>query len=476
MANDSRPIRTRFAPSPTGDLHIGGVRTALFAWLAARASGGQFVLRIEDTDQARSTTESVQAILDGIRWLGLDPDEGPYYQSQRMERYREGVCRLLESGQAYRCYCSRERIDQLREQALASGTKPRYDGHCRNLESAPDGVEPIIRFRNPDSGSVQFRDRVRGLIDVANTELDDLVIMRADGTPTYNFAVVVDDLDMKINLVVRGDDHINNTPRQINIYRALGSEPPEFAHVPMILGEDGARLSKRHGAASVMAWREDGYLPEAIINYLARLGWSHGDQEVFSRSELIELFDLASVQHKPARFDRAKLNWLNQHYLRDGSFEQVEPELVWHLQRAGLDTETGPALADLLDVQAERVETLVELVERSRPFFEDFAEYDATAAKKQLRPAAAEALSVLRSRLVTLEDWRPERLKDAVQATVDELGIGFGKIGMPLRVALMGQAESPSIDRTLWLMGRERSLGRIDRALAHIAARAAATP
>ncbi len=474
MTHSTRPIRTRFAPSPTGDLHIGGARTALFAWLAARASGGQFLLRIEDTDQARSTDESVAAILDGIRWLGLDPDEGPYFQSQRMDRYREVVDGLLESGHAYRCYCSRERIDQLRERALASGSKPRYDGHCRDLETVPDGVEPIIRFRNPDSGSVQFTDRVRGLIEVANTELDDLVIMRADGTPTYNFAVVVDDLDMNINLVIRGDDHINNTPRQINIYRALGSEPPEFAHVPMILGEDGARLSKRHGAASVMAWREDGYLPDAIVNYLARLGWSHGDQEVFSRSELIELFDIGSVQHKPARFDRAKLNWLNQHYLRESPFEQVEAELTWHLQRAGLNVSSDLALADLLAVQAERVETLVELVERSRPFFEDFAEYDATAAKKQLRPVAAEPLEVLRGRLSALEDWQPEQLKAAVQATVDELGIGFGKIGMPLRVALMGQGESPSIDKTLWLIGRERSLQRIDRALAHIAARAAA--
>ena len=474
MARDTRPIRTRFAPSPTGFLHIGGARTALFCWLAARATGGQFVLRIEDTDRQRSTAESVQAILDGMAWLDLDADEGPFYQSERMARYREVIDRLLENGQAYRCYCSKERLEKLREQAMDAGEKPRYDGHCRNLEQAPEGVEPVIRFRNPLEGSVAFDDRVRGRIEVSNAELDDLVIMRADGSPTYNFAVVIDDLDMDINLVIRGDDHINNTPRQINIYRALDVEPPEFGHVPMILGDDGARLSKRHGAVSVMSYREQGYLPDAMINYLARLGWSHGDQEIFSRTELIELFDIADVNHKASRFDTAKLNWLNQHYLREGDRDQVHSELVWHLQRAGLHAESGPPLADLISVQAERVETLVELVERSRPFYEDFSDYEHTAAKKHLRPVAGEPLENLRNRLAGLGHWRAEDLQAAVQATVDELEIGFGKIGMPLRVALMGHGESPAIDKTLWLMGRERTLARIDRALAHIADRAAA--
>lgn len=474
MARDTQSIRTRFAPSPTGFLHIGGARTALFCWLAARATGGQFVLRIEDTDRERSTAESVQAILDGMAWLGLDADEGPYFQSERMDRYREVVDRLLESGQAYRCYCSKERLETLREKAMNAGEKPRYDGRCRDLKEAPEGVDPVIRFRNPLDGTVAFDDRVRGRIEVSNGELDDLVIMRADGFPTYNFAVVIDDLDMNINLVIRGDDHINNTPRQINIYRALEAEAPEFAHVPMILGDDGARLSKRHGAVSVMAWREQGYLPDAMINYLARLGWSHGDQEVFSRAELIELFDIADVNHKASRFDTMKLNWLNQHYMREGDRDQVHAELVWHLQRAGLHAESGPPLADLIPVQAERVETLVELVERSRPFFEDFSDYEPGAAKKHLRPVAGEPLEVLRGRLSDLEDWAPENLQGAVQATVDELEIGFGKIGMPLRVALMGHGESPSIDKTLWLMGRERTLARIDRALAYIADRAAA--
>jgi glutamyl-tRNA synthetase len=474
MSRDSQPIRTRFAPSPTGFLHIGGARTALFCWLAARATQGQFVLRIEDTDRQRSTAESVQAILDGMAWLGLDADEGPFYQSERMDRYREVVDDLLESGQAYRCYCSKERLERLREEAMDAGDKPRYDGHCRDLEQAPEGVEPVIRFRNPLEGSVTFDDRVRGRIEVSNAELDDLVIMRADGSPTYNFAVVIDDLDMNINLVIRGDDHINNTPRQINIYRALGAEPPEFGHVPMILGDDGARLSKRHGAVSVMAWRDQGYVPDALVNYLARLGWSHGDQEVFSRDELIELFDIADVNHKASRFDMQKLNWLNQHYLREGDRDQIHSELVWHFQRAGLHAENGPPLADLIDVQADRAETLVELVERSRPFYEEFSNYEHGAAKKHLRPVAGEPLEALKKRLVELSHWTPEELQAAVQATVDELGIGFGKIGMPLRVALMGHGESPSIDKTLWLMGRERVLARIDRALAHIADRAAA--
>ena len=466
------PIRSRFAPSPTGFLHIGGARTALFAWLAARASGGQFVLRIEDTDRERSTPESVQAILDGMAWLGLDHDEGPFYQSERFDRYRELVDQLLAEGKAYRCYCSKERLEALREAAMKAGEKPRYDGHCRDLAEPPEGIVPVIRFRNPDEGTVVFEDRVRGPIEVANSELDDLVIMRGDGTPTYNFAVVVDDIDMNINLVIRGDDHINNTPRQINIYKALGAEPPVFAHVPMILGDDGARLSKRHGAVGVMAWREQGYTPEALINYLARLGWSHGDDEVFSRQQLIELFRIDDVNRKPSRFDTEKLNWLNQHYLREGEREPVLAELAWHLQQAGLTADQGPPLGDLLAVQAERVETLVELVEQSRPFFEDFEQFEAGAAKKHLRPVAGEPLAALRERLANLEDWTPDSLQAAVQATADALEIGFGKIGMPLRVALMGHGQSPAINQTLWLVGKERSLSRIDQAIAWIEQRA----
>jgi len=472
MTSQASPIRTRFAPSPTGFLHIGGARTALFCQLAARATGGDFILRIEDTDRERSTQASVQAILDGMAWLGLVPDEGPIYQSQRLDRYREAVDQLLAAGLAYRCYCSRERLEGLREEAMAAGLKPRYDGHCRDLTEAPEGIEPVIRFRNPDDGSVVFEDQVRGRIEVANAELDDLVIMRADGTPTYNFAVVVDDIDMRINLVIRGDDHINNTPRQINIYRALGVEPPDFAHVPMILGDDGQRLSKRHGAVGVMAWREQGYLPDAMINYLARLGWSHGDQEVFSRAELVELFRIQDVNRKASRFDTEKLKWLNQHYLREGDREQVLSELLWHLEHAGLQPAAGPDPVDLIKIQAERFDTLVDLVEQSRPFYADFDEFEPGAAKKHLRLVALDPLAALHARLQSLADWEPEALQATVQATADELGIGFGKIGMPLRVALMGHGQSPAINQTLWLIGRERSLARIVRALAWIGERA----
>ena len=473
-SDESTAIRTRFAPSPTGFLHIGGARTALFCWLAARASGGEFILRIEDTDRERSTAESVQAILDGLAWLELEPDEGPFYQSERMHLYQAAVKRLLEAGAAYRCYCSRERLEKLREAALERGEKPRYDGHCRRLEHPPEGVEPVIRFRNPDSGSVAFRDRVRGPIEFDNRELDDLVIQRTDGTPTYNFAVVVDDLDMRINLVIRGDDHINNTPRQINLYHALGAEPPQFAHVPMILGDDGARLSKRHGAVGVLAWREMGYLPDAMVNYLARLGWSHGDHEQFSRGDLVELFRIEDVNRKASRFDVEKLNWLNQYYLRTLPAERVAPEVDWHLRRAGLDPADGPSPADLLKVQAERCETLVEVVAQSRPFYSDFEEFDSGAAKKHLRPIAAEPLLAVRQRLADTE-WTPEALGQAVHATAESLGIGMGKIGQPLRVALTGHGQSPSIDQTLWLIGRDRALARIDRALEFISGRAAAS-
>jgi len=470
--SESNPIRTRFAPSPTGFLHIGGARTALFCWLAARATGGEFILRIEDTDRARSTDESVQAILDGLAWLELVPDEGPYYQTDRFELYNAAVERLLEQGRAYRCYCSKERLESLREEAIANGDKPRYDGHCRDRCDTPEGSTPVIRFRNPDSGTVHFVDRVRGPIEVANAELDDLVIQRGDGTPTYNFAVVIDDLEMRINLVIRGDDHINNTPRQINLYHALGAEPPQFAHVPMILGDDGARLSKRHGAVGVLAWRELGYLPDALVNYLARLGWSHGDQEQFSRAELIEMFRIEDVNRKASRFDTEKLNWLNQHYLRSLPAERVQPELEWHLQRAGLDPAAGPAAADLLAVQAERCQTLVELVEQSRPFYADYDDFEPGAAKKHLRPVAGEPLAAVREALDG-SDWTVEALGQAVHRTAEQMNIGMGKIGQPLRVALMGHGSSPSIDQTLWLVGRERALARIDRALAFIEARAA---
>jgi glutamyl-tRNA synthetase len=467
-------VKTRFAPSPTGYLHVGGARTALFCYLQARATGGVFILRIEDTDLERSTPESVQAILDGMEWLGLDYDEGPYYQTKRFGRYAEVVQQLLDEDKAYHCYCSKERTDALREEQMKTGLKPRYDGHCRDGAEPVAGVKPVVRFKNPREGDVVLDDLVRGRIVISNTELDDLVIARPDGSPTYNFTVVVDDMDMEVSLVIRGDDHINNTPRQINIYRALGAELPEFGHVPMILGEDGARLSKRHGAVGVLQYREDGYLPQALLNYLVRLGWSHGDQEIFSREEMIAAFDLKDVNRKASAFNTEKLDWLNQHYMKSLPPEEVAGHLVWYFEKAGINPDNGPALADLVSVQAGRVKTLREMTDQSRGFYEDFDEFDAGAARKHLRPVAEDALKAIGSRLAELDTWKPERLDEVVRLTAGELEVGLGKIAQPLRVALTGTAISPSIDKTLWLTGRERSLVRIERALQYVMARAAA--
>ncbi|MEE4293159.1 MAG: glutamate--tRNA ligase [Xanthomonadales bacterium] len=468
-------MRTRFAPSPTGYLHVGGARTALFCYLQARHAGGKFILRIEDTDLERSTPESVQAILEGMEWMGLDYDEGPFYQTQRFGRYAEVVQQLLDEGQAYHCYCSKERIGTLREEAMKAGLKPRYDGHCRAGAEPVDGVKPVVRFKNPQGGSVVFEDRVRGRISISNDELDDLVIARPDGSPTYNFTVVVDDMDMEVSLVIRGDDHINNTPRQINIYRALGAEPPEFAHVPMILGDDGARLSKRHGAVSVLQYRDDGYLPQALVNYLVRLGWSHGDQEVFSREEMISLFDIDDVNRKASAFSTDKLDWLNQHYMRELPAAEVAKHLAFQFDALGIDADNGPALEDLVGVQADRVKTLKEMAEVSRMFYEDFDEFDANAAKKHLRPVALEPLQAVLAKLEVLDDWAVEALDGIVRGTAEELEAGMGKIAQPLRVALAGSAVSPSIDKTLLLVGRERSLARVRKAIAFVEARAAAS-
>lgn len=466
-------LRTRFAPSPTGYLHVGGARTALYCWLETRSEGGVFILRIEDTDLQRSTPESVQAILDGMNWLGLDYDEGPFYQTQRFERYAEVTRKLLDEGKAYHCYCSKERLEALREEQMAAGRKPRYDGLCRERQEPVAGIEPVVRFRNPLVGHVAFQDRVRGRISVSNEELDDLVIARPDGSPTYNFTVVVDDIDMGCSLVIRGDDHINNTPRQINIYEALDATPPQFAHVPMILGEDGGRLSKRHGAVGVMEYRDMGYLPEALLNYLVRLGWSHGDQEIFSRQEMIDLFSIDDVNRKAAAFDHEKLNWLNQHWMRTLEPDVVGKQLLPQLEALGLDVSCGPRPADLVSVQAERVHTLKEMAEQSRMYYEDFEAFDAGAAKKHLRGVAEGPLRAIRESLAALDDWNPEALDAAVLETAAALDVGMGKIAQPLRVALTGSGMSPSINLTLWLVGRERSLERIDTALAFIAGRLA---
>ena len=464
-------IRTRFAPSPTGYLHIGGARTALFAWLYARKHGGKFVLRIEDTDLERSTEESVNAILEGMAWLGLDYDEGPFYQTHRFDRYEEVIQQLLDDGKAYRCSCSKERIEKLREEQMAAKEKPRYDGRCRGQDVSAD--EPhVIRFANPQEGEVVFDDLVRGSITVQNKELDDLIIKRTDGSPTYNLSVVVDDLDMKISHVIRGDDHINNTPRQINILKAMGHDAPTYAHVPMILGEDGARLSKRHGATSVIDYREMGYLPEALMNYLVRLGWSSGDQELFTLDEMISLFDVVDVNKAPSTFNTEKLQWINHQYLKEDDASRVAQLLSVHLGNLGIDPSEGPNLEDVVVAQRERAQTLIELAEVSQFYYQDFEEFDEKMAKKQLRPVAAEVLQTAQTALNALDNWNIEAIHDVIHGVADELGIKMGKVGTPLRVAVTGGAPSPSLDLTVYLIGKEACNRRIDKALEYIANRA----
>jgi glutamyl-tRNA synthetase len=463
-------IKTRFAPSPTGYLHVGGVRTALFSWLYARKHGGRFVLRIEDTDLERSTQESVNAILEGMTWLGLEYDEGPFYQTHRFERYNEVVGRLLDKGRAYRCNCSRERLEALREQQMARKEKPRYDGHCRECDISAEGPH-VIRFRNPRDGDVVIDDLIRGRIVVANAELDDLVIRRTDGSPTYNLTVVVDDHDMGITHVIRGDDHINNTPRQINMLHALDWDVPRYAHLPMILGDDGARLSKRHGAVSVMQYLQDGYLPEALLNYLVRLGWSHGDQEMFSIDEMIQLFDLDGVNRSPSTFNTEKLQWLNQQHMKASDPARIAHLLSSHLGDLGIDPAAGPDLLQVIEAQRERATTLVELAEISTFYYRDFETIDEQAAKKAFKAGADEALNAVRIRLAALPNWEREAIHAAIQATVKELDVGFGKVAMPLRAAVTGGAPSPDLDLTLHLVGRDATIRRIDKAIERIHAK-----
>jgi len=451
---------------------VGGARTALFSWLYARKHGGRFVLRIEDTDLERSTQESVNAILEGMTWLGLEYDEGPFYQTHRFDRYNEVIDELLEKGLAYRCSCTKERLDKLREDQMAAKKKPRYDGHCRNADVSAS--EPhVIRFRNPVEGEVSFSDLVRGEITVSNNELDDLIIRRTDGSPTYNLTVVVDDHDMGITQVIRGDDHINNTPRQINLYQAMGWEVPQFAHLPMILGDDGARLSKRHGAVSVMQYKEEGYMPAALLNYLVRLGWSYGDQEVFSVDDMIELFELESVNRAPSAFNTDKLKWLNAHYIKEGDSKRVAHLLSVHLGDLGIDPAPEPPLHEVVEAQRERASTLIELAEISKFYYQDFEEFDSKASKKAFKGNADEPLTHVRSRLAELVAWDREMIHQVVADSVAELGVGFGKVAMPLRVAVTGGAPSPDLDLTLYLVGKEATLRRIDKAIAYIKENAA---
>lgn len=458
-------IKTRFAPSPTGYLHVGGARTALFSWLHARKHGGRFILRIEDTDLERSTQESVNAILEGMTWLGLEYDEGPFYQTHRFERYKEIIQQLLDQGDAYYCYCSKEELEQLRNEQMANKEKPRYSGKCRNNTNIIEGVQPVIRFKNPEHGVVTINDLVKGDISVANKELDDLIIARSDGTPTYNLTVVVDDMDMGVSHVIRGDDHINNTPRQMNILKALGAEVPHYAHLPMILGSDGTRLSKRHGAVSVMQYRDDGYLPEALLNYLVRLGWSHGDQEIFTIDEMIEYFDLADVNLSASSFNSEKLLWLNHQYIMTCDPAHVARHLSWHMGEQGIDPTSGPDLVEVVKVQRERCKTLVDMANASRFFYLEFDGYDAKAAKKNFKQGTDEVLEQLHDEFVRLTHWEGEALHQIVLNVAENLELNLGKVAQPLRVAICGTSVSPPIDVTLSLLGRDKTLDRIMKAV-----------
>lgn len=458
-------IKTRFAPSPTGYLHVGGARTALFSWLYARQHQGQFVLRIEDTDRERSTDASVDAILEGMAWLGLNYDEGPYYQTQRFDRYKEVIQQLLDQGDAYYCYCSKDELETRRAEQMSRKEKPRYDGRCRHGNPVKNDVRPVIRFKNPTEGAVLFNDCVKGDITINNSELDDLIIARGDGSPTYNLTVVIDDWDMGINYVVRGDDHINNTPRQINILKALNVEPPRYAHLPMILGDDGSRLSKRHGAVSVMQYRDDGFLPQALLNYLVRLGWSHGDQEIFSIDEMIAYFDLAAVNVSASAFNTEKLLWLNHQYIMSADPEMITPHLQWHLDNQGINTEGGPTVEMVVVALRERSKTLKEMAAASRYFYQDFESYDEKAAKKNFKGEAALVLQQLLVQFTAMEEWDGEALHQIVLDTAQAMDLKLGKVAQPLRVAISGQAATPAIDVTLSLLGRSKTLARIQRAI-----------
>ena len=454
-------VKTRFAPSPTGALHVGSVRTALFSWAYARHHQGQFFLRIEDTDRERSTPESVQVILKGMEWLGLNSDAEPIYQTDRYPRYMDCIQQLLDKKLAYRCYCSKERLEALRETQLAAHEKPRYDGHCRDLNLEPNQPH-VVRFKNPTTGCVEFTDEVYGHIEVQNQELDDLVLLRTDGHPTYNFAVVIDDLDMGITNVIRGDDHLNNTPRQINLYHALGAPIPKFAHLPMILGEDGKRLSKRHGAVNVLDFKEQGFLPHALLNYLVRLGWSHGDQEIFSLDEIIKYFDLKHVSRGVSSFNYSKLNWLNQYYQKHDAPESVAKALSWHFMQRNIDISNGPSLVDIVNIQADRCKNLAEMCEKSLYFYQDELKYNDDDVKKFLKTEIIAPLAKLREKLFNLTDWQTTALHQCVQDVCNELQLGFGKIAQPLRVVVTGSSNSPSIDVTLMLIGKKRVLSRLD--------------
>jgi glutamyl-tRNA synthetase len=471
---DTGKIRVRFAPSPTGHLHIGGARTALFNWLFARGRGGTFVLRIEDTDRSRSTEEYIESILDGMRWLGLDWDEGPYRQTERFDRYREHIERLLLEGKAYRCYCTAEELEERRKKALAEGRPVKYDRRCLDLKEALPGRAASVRFKMPTLGNVVVEDMIKGNITFDNSQLDDLIIMRSDGTPTYNFVVVVDDVDMDITHVIRGDDHLNNTPKQVHICRALGHEPPRFGHLPMILGSDKTRLSKRHGATSVIAYREEGYLPQALVNYLARLGWSHGDQEVFSREELIKLFSLDNVGKSAAVFNPEKLLWLNAEYLKTTPPEELAELVVPFLLRHGTVSEGSEPdkeyLSKAVATLVERARTLDELARKLRFYLigDEDIEFEEKGKAKFLNEKTAPYLADVGAALSALDEFNHDSLKAAFEGVMEKHGVKLGKVAQPVRVALTGGTESPGIFEVMEILGKERTLGRLERAISSI--------
>ena len=457
-------VRTRFAPSPTGMLHIGGVRTALFSWLYARHHGGTFILRVEDTDRERSTDEATQVILDGMQWLGMTADEGPFYQTRRMDRYREVIDQWLVEKKAYRCYCTREELEELRAGQMAAKQNPRYDGRCRDRTNVREGVPFVIRFKNPLDGTVVVDDQVHGRVVFENTQLDDLIIARSDGTPTYNFCVVVDDWDMAITHVVRGDDHLNNTPRQINMLRALGATPPVYAHLPMILGSDGAKLSKRHGAVSVLQYQEEGYLPGALLNYLVRLGWSHGDQEVFTLEEMIQYFDIKDVNKSASAFNPEKLLWLNQQHIMKAPVSVLAAALREQLLLLGVDTHDQSLLEGVANILRERARTLKEMAQTGLYFFRDFETYDEKSARKNLTAEAAPILAALGEALEALPDWKAQAVHEVISAVAAQFNVGMGKVAQPLRVAVCGTGVSPPIDTTLALISKTTVLARLHRA------------
>jgi len=459
-------VRTRFAPSPTGFLHIGGLRTALFCWLYARRHSGHCVLRIEDTDLERSTPEAIQQILDGMEWAGLDPDEGPFFQTKRFGRYKEVIEELLASGKAYRCYCSKEELEQMRAQQIARGEKPRYDGRWRERSDSLPGISPVVRFKNPLTGEVVVDDVVHGRVVFQNSELDDLIIARSDGTPTYNFCVVVDDMDMQITHVIRGDDHLNNTPRQLNMLLALGQRPPVYAHLPMILGADGAKLSKRHGAVSVLQYRDEGYLPEAVLNYLVRLGWSHGDQEIFSIEEMIRLFDIADVNKSASAFNVDKLTWLNQQHMMHAPPLRIVPVLRWHLDREGIQATDEAQLEQIVLSQRERAKTVHEMSVNSVFFFRAPTAYDEKAVRKHVTADVLGLLTEVADALAQVADWSAPVIHKVISDFAAAKGISLGKLAQPIRLAVCGGTVSPPIDATLAILGKTEALSRLSKARA----------